>query len=258
MDPAIIAGGLKLLGGLFGSKKKSMSPQQSIMSTAAGARQAAKAYGFNALTLLKGSNATAGAGMDMGAPPLASLSILGDVVDDVWGEGKERREFNRLQNDLLSLQVQEARTLASVVPPSAISGTPALNGGRAAMVTQSPLGGDFLTEDMRDPAKPDERDNTVSYQSHGEETVVPVGPDVEELLTGLFIEAINRRKARVKRDAAEQLARGWSFGFPNQPPPVHPSFSLRDGLSSLSRSWRGKTWKRNTWDQAPQGLEFLK
>ena len=74
MNPAIIAGGLKLLGGLFGSKKKTMSPAQSIVSTAQGARQGAKQYGFNPLTLLQASNAIAGAGMDMGGtPPLASL-----------------------------------------------------------------------------------------------------------------------------------------------------------------------------------------
>ena len=133
MNPAIIAGGLKLLGGLFGSKKKSMSPQQSIMSTAAGARQAAKAYGFNALTLLKGSNATAGAGMDMGAPPLASLSILGDIVEDTFGEEAEtRREHNRLQNELLRLEVDRSRSLAQVPTALAVNG---VGGGR------SPLGG---------------------------------------------------------------------------------------------------------------------
>ena len=115
MDPTIIAGGLKLLGGLFGSKKKSMSPQQSIMSTAAGARQAAKKYGFNALTLLAGSNATAGAGMDMGTPPLASLSVLGDLVEDQFGDdAKTRREHNQLQNELLRLEVDRARSIAPV------------------------------------------------------------------------------------------------------------------------------------------------
>jgi len=162
LAPTLIAGGLKLLGGLFG-KKKTMSPQQSIVSTAAGARQAAKQYGFNALTLLQNSNATAGAGMDMGTPPLASLSVLGDIVEDTFGDdAKTRREHNRLQNDLLSLQVQEARTLASVVPPSAISGSPALNGGRAATqpasagVASSPFSMNVLTADREVKQTPTE------------------------------------------------------------------------------------------------------
>ena len=134
MNPAIIAGGLKLLGGLFGSKKKSMTPAQSIVSTAQGARQGAKQYGFNPLTLLQASNATAGAGMDMGGtPPLASLSILGDIVEDNFGdEAETRREHNRLQNELLRLEVDRSRSLAQVPPALAVNG---VGGGR------SPIGG---------------------------------------------------------------------------------------------------------------------
>lgn len=134
MDPTIIAGGLKLLGGLFGKKKKPMSPAQSIVSTAQGARQAAKQYGFNPLTLLQASNATAGAGIDMGGtPPLASLSILGDIVEDNFGEEAEtRREHNRLQNELLRLEVDRSRSLAQVPRALAVNG---VGGGR------SPIGG---------------------------------------------------------------------------------------------------------------------
>ena len=153
MDPTIIAGGLKLLGGLLGSKKKSMSPQQSIMSTAAGARQAAKKYGFNALTLLAGSNATAGAGIDMGTPPLASLSVLGDLVEDQFGDdAKTRREHNQLQNELLRLEVDRARSLSVVAPPTAVGGA-SLTGGRAATqpvsagVASNPFSMDVLTAD---------------------------------------------------------------------------------------------------------------
>lgn len=153
MDPAVIAGGLKLLGGLFGRKQKTMTPQQSIESTAAGARTAAAKYGFNALTLLQGSNATAGAGMAMGGPPpLASLSILGDIVDDNFSEeAKERKEHNRLQTDLLRLEVDRARTLSAVAPaPSVASGGP-ITGGRTTTKIGSFSGtGHDFTKDNAD------------------------------------------------------------------------------------------------------------
>ena len=212
MDPAIIAGGLKLLGGLFGKKKKAMTPQQSIESTAAGARSAAEKYGFNALTLLAGSNATAGAGMDMGGtPPLASLSVLGDIVEDQFGdEANTRREHNKLQNELLQLEVDRARTLNVVAPPTAVGGA-SLNGGYAVGVTQSPVSAPFLDEDMRGEARVDERDGTASIQSHGQETVVPIGPDADEVVTGFFIDAMNRSKASKARLAR---AGGHTVGQP--------------------------------------------
>jgi len=217
MDPTIIAGGLKLLGGLFG-KKKSMSPSQSIMSTAHGARAAAEKYGFNALTLLQASNATAGAGMDMGTPPLASLSVLGDIVEDQFGDdAKTRREHNELQNQLLRLEVDRARSLSVVAPPTAVGGA-SLTGGRTVGVTASPVAGaPFLDEDDRGSAWVDERDNTVSFQSHGQETVVPVGPDLDEVLTGVFIDNANRNKAARQRMSMGPMDRGVPLAIPQDP-----------------------------------------
>lgn len=210
MDPAIIGGGLNLLGSLFG-KKKGMTPSQSIRSTAHGARAAAKMYGFNPLTLLGASNATAGAGMDMGTSPLASLSVLGSFIQDEFSdEAKERKEHNRLQNELLTLEVERARTLSAVAPVASVAGGGALTGGWSNHRVTGPAAG-FLQEADRNPAVPDERDNTVSYQSHGQETKVPVGPDFDEVLTGAYIEHVNKNKA-----ARERLARagGWTVGTP--------------------------------------------
>lgn len=210
IDPSIIAGGLKAIGSLFG-RKKTMTPAQSINSTAAGVRSAAEKYGFNALTLLNASNATAGAGMEMGAPPLASLSVLGDLVEEKYGEDAvTRREHNRLQNELLTLEVDRARTLSAVAPPTAVGGA-SLNGGYAAMYTESPVGGDFLDEDDRGSARVDERDATASVQSHGQETVVPVGPDFDEVMSGWFVNELNKGKAR---KAMLERAGGWTKGSP--------------------------------------------
>ena len=220
MDPVtLIGGGLSLLGSLFGRKQKNMTPQQSIESTAAGARSAAAKYGFNALTLLQSSNATAGAGMAMGGPPpLASLSVLGDFITDNFGkEAKERNEHNRLQNELLTLEVQRARTLNAVAPVASVAGGGAITGGRSNVRISGPASG-FLTEADRNPTGADERDNTVSFQSHGEETVVPVGPDFDEILTGAFIENMNRNKAAREREArGGGMTKGTALQLPKVP-----------------------------------------
>jgi len=135
-----LGGVLKLAGGLFGlfgkKKDKIMTPAESIMSTATGVTDAAKATGLNRLTLLGASNATAGAGMNMGgggAPPLASLSVLGGIIDDEFGQdAKDRREHNRLQNDLLRIEVDRSRSVAQV-PTSAVLGV----GPRASLGTNN-------------------------------------------------------------------------------------------------------------------------
>lgn len=133
MDPTIAAGGLKLLGGLLG-QKKGMSPGDSIQSAARGARKAAALTGFNALTLLQNSNLTAGAGMDMGTPPLASLAVLGDIVEENWGKTAEdedvRREHNKLQNELLRLEVDRARGAMRAVEGASHASGGAITGAR--------------------------------------------------------------------------------------------------------------------------------
>lgn len=203
IDPVtIFSGGMKLLGNLFGRKKeKPMTPAQSIMSTAQGVTDASKATGLNRLTLLGASNATAGAGIDMsgGAPPLASLSVLGDIVEEGFGkEAQQRVAHNDLQNDLLRLEIARLAPVSRVrVAPSAASGG-AL--GRNVQTRVSGPSGDFLNEDDRNPTRAEERDNTVSFQSHGESSSVPMGPDFDEWVSGMIIEANNKGKARKRRE----------------------------------------------------------
>lgn len=218
MGPAtagLVSTGLKLVGGLFSKKPKSQ-PGQLIQSAAVGARKAAAESGFNPLTLLNsghGQQGTSAGGGD--GPPLASLSILGDFIEEKYGQdGEDRREHNRLTNELLTLQVQNARTLIGVAPTSAVAGIgngpPAFNGGRAV---------EFLNEDDRNPPLADERDNTVSFQSHGQESVLPLGPDLDEVLTGVFIDANNRSKARKAREAR---GGGQTIGTPLAMPSTFP------------------------------------
>lgn len=216
LNPAIISGGLKILGGLFGGRKKDTtqgSTRNGIMGQAQGARDAAAQYGFNPLTLLQNS---APVFSQSGPPPLASAAILAaDVIDENFSEeAKERKKYNKLATDLLQIQVEQARgAVYQAPPPSALSavggGTPALNGGRTSTYGEAP----FLNEVDRGEARVDERDNTVSMQSHGQETVVPVGPGIDEVLTGLVIGANNRAKAR------DALRENHTVGVPLRIPP---------------------------------------
>ena len=131
MDPTIILGGMKLLGGLFGKKPKTPSPRDNLLSQAQGAREAADKYGFNPLTMLQygqtsGSMASAG-------PPLASMDLimggLEDIFDVTSGASAQRRQADELKMDLLKLQVEQAR-----------SGVIAMQPRSAANFTGSPMG----------------------------------------------------------------------------------------------------------------------
>lgn len=250
-----IGGILKIAGGIFGlfgkKKDKIMTPAESIMSTATGVTDAAKATGLNRLTLLGASNATAGAGMNMGgggAPPLASLSVLGGIIDDEFGQdAKDRREHNALQNDLLRLEVDRARTLNAVPNPETFASSGSLTGGRVSgTVTGSATG--FLSESDRNAALADERDNTVSYQSHGEQTVVPVGPDLDEVLTGVVIEANNKNKAAKKRMSMGPMDNGTPLAIP--PGFVNRTWELMppSNTSKMSTSPKPKKNKRRLFD----------
>lgn len=238
MDPAIIAGGIKAISGLFGKKQRFVPPSEMITSAAEGARTGAEKFGFNALTLL---GLGAQSGMTPGSPPpLASLSVLGDMIEEKYGQdAKDRREYNRLQNELLSLEVDRARTLNVVAPVATVSGGGAITGGFGNARVSGPAKG-FLTETDRNPPMADERDATVSYQSHGQETVLGLGPDWDELVTGWLIDTNNRRKARLAEEAAkpprgivpelspEELAKGKArlMGFGMPPDVYDPTKSL--------------------------------
>lgn len=121
-----ITAGVKILGGLkglFGKKDKAPTPRDNIMSQAQGAREAAKAYGFNPLTMLQFGNSAGAGGGGGSAPPLASLDILTDGLSDLSditsGDAAQRRAANQLELDLGKLQLEQLRALAAA--PSAVS-----------------------------------------------------------------------------------------------------------------------------------------
>lgn len=146
--------GIGAVAGLFGKKPKDNTLNSTIagiVGQARGVDQASRESGINRLTLLGASSPvpsmTAG-----GPPPLASVALLGDVIN----QDKERKEdeaFNKLQTELLSLQVDRARSLAKVAPVSAVAGmggTPALTGNLATRVSASPVRGTFGAPNILD------------------------------------------------------------------------------------------------------------
>lgn len=114
MPLGTLAAGAKILGGLGGLFKKGNSAgknsRSAIMGQAKGARDAAEQFGFNPLTLLAASS---GIGPSESTPPLASVAMLTDGLqgldDVVSGENERTKERERLQDELLRLEVERAR-----------------------------------------------------------------------------------------------------------------------------------------------------
>lgn len=121
VDPLSAALGVgKILGGLFGKKKKNPTPAQNILSQAQGARQAAEKYGFNPLTMLQyGQPGGTGLG---GEAPLASLDLLlggiEDVADEFTGKAAQQRAADQLNIDLAQLKLEQAKSGVIAAGPS--------------------------------------------------------------------------------------------------------------------------------------------
>lgn len=135
---ALVSGGLKLLGGLFGGGKKSPTPRKNMLSQAQGAREAAEQYGFNPLTMLQYGQPGGAMGAG-GAPPLASsdliLGAMQDVSDVLTGETARRDAANKLELELGRRKIEAMSGLLAVAPSAAATvgdGLPTI-GRRAAM-----------------------------------------------------------------------------------------------------------------------------
>jgi len=157
------------LGGLFGKKPKERTPADSLISHARGARTAAAETGFNPLTLL--GTTPGGFTSSGGTPPLASIQMLTDGLsaldDEFSGDAKTRREHNQLSNDLLRIQLDQARgAVVQPPPPSAVASVSSrvspLGGaapstvGTVAGEKTRPFGwlADWLTGDREHDVKP--------------------------------------------------------------------------------------------------------
>lgn len=138
-DPFTIMSGVgSLMGGLaglFGSRRKNPSPRDNIMSQAAGAREAAAAYGFNPLTMLQYGN-PGGTGLGNSGPPLASFQMIADgfreIGDVTSGDAERRRQQENLKLDLAKLEIERLKAGNAA---DALGGSSPL-GRNASMVVQ--------------------------------------------------------------------------------------------------------------------------
>lgn len=134
------------IGGLFGGRKKqkTMSPAESMVSQAKGARWASDEYGFNPLTMLQYGQPGAGAHIGMGgggAPPLASIDLitggLAGLDDVLSGDKARRRAADQLELDIAKIKLDQARSgVLLPPPPSAVAAPGVPFGARPATHAQ--------------------------------------------------------------------------------------------------------------------------
>lgn len=144
MDPlSAVLGVGKILGGLFGKKKKDPTPYDNMISQAAGAREAAARYGFNPLTMLQYGNPSGAIGAGGGAPLASTEMILGgleDVVSEMNGSAARERKQEELRLELAERELENLRTGASGKVRNAGANASVFAGGaRAAPAVKSAL-----------------------------------------------------------------------------------------------------------------------
>lgn len=199
--------GVKILGGLkglFGKKDKPKSPSWNILSQAEGAREAAEKYGFNPLTMLQYGQPGGALGGGGGEPPLASIDLLTGGLDDLGsilsGDRERQRAADQLALDLAKLKLEQARSGVVAVAPSAASGVgdgqPVLGGSTPRMVSYGQAARPFgmgvpslvHSGEPREDGLKSADDRGTLWQTYemadGTKRSFPVGPDLDELVTG--------------------------------------------------------------------------
>lgn len=146
--------------GLFSKEKKGPTPQQNIMSQAAGARAAAEKHGFNPLTLLQYGQTGATTGGGGGAPPLASLQAVTDGLmglDDILsGDRARRAAADQLEIDMARVKLDQARSgvVQAAVPRVDTVGTAPSVLGRRSVVYAPSAGATFSRPVMSSGSAP--------------------------------------------------------------------------------------------------------
>ena len=205
MDPLLITGGLKLLGGLFGSKPP--TPAKNILSQAQGAREAAAKYGFNPLTMLQYGQPGGAMG---GGSPLASADLMAgalqDVSDVISGESERRNAANKLELELGRIKLDQLSAAGYHIQPSAVanvgSGLSPL--GRGVATVGASYAAPVMAGFSVDPASgirgvgsrvvpyavmvPTQGSDGITRQGAN-----PAGPDMDQALWALGTDAYYRR-----------------------------------------------------------------
>lgn len=216
MDPIIgsslIGAAGSLLGGIFGKPKRVSAEKNSrdaIMGQAQGAREASDKYGFNPLNLLGASSAVGpsessnymGTAIANSALMLADgLSKRQDRIGQVAALEKSNEEL-RLQVRELTLrpkfggiyaQRQAVPSLGAALGRSASNAASVAADAVAHTRSAAAQGGVGLDGK---PVDPEDRHGIEIVHSHGQSTEVPIGPDLDEVVSGFVIGLNNQVKA---------------------------------------------------------------
>ena len=227
MDPAtLIAAGSSLFGGLFGKKDKSVkqNTMEGIYGQAEAAVKAGAEWGFNPLTLLGASSPMAGS---------QSANYMGDAVanaglllaDGIQQRQAGKRDALQAENTALKEKVQNltlrpdtggvyARRQSTPTLRSALGVKDAAVdrwGARGGAGSQNP-GGDF--DRHGELVEPRATNTYQTYINDGQATDVPLGPDLDEVITGVAIATNNKVKARRAERARTDMTHGTPLGVP--------------------------------------------
>lgn len=191
------------------------APRRNIMSQLEGVEQGAKELGYNRLTLLQGGQ-TGGGGSSGFArtaavnspPPLASVDLLTGALQDFGdiasGEAARRDAANKLQMDLGQLKLDQLRSGVVAFAPSATAavgdGLPALGRRAATVVPESgPKTPARLVFPTSRTAQVEQKSVVQRYVTSSGETIdVPVGSDLDEMISGAAIEGGGYVKSRAR------------------------------------------------------------
>lgn len=226
MDPQLIFGGIKLLGGLFANKanKKAAAAaeaarqaeiadqrafeadagRRNIMSQFEGVREAAAKYGFNPLTVAQygqtgGGGITSAVGAGGSAPPLASNELLmgglADIGDVLSGEKAQRVAANKLQTELGQIKLDQLRASAATKVGAGASPL----GRRSVQTFSTSVPTKVELQYGLGPLKVEPKAvSTPFVTSNGEVVSVPNGGDLDEVVTGAAIEGLGYAKNRLR------------------------------------------------------------
>lgn len=221
---ALIGAGASLLGGLFGKKKAPDARAESrggILGQAQGAREAAELYGFNPLTLL-GVSSPLPSQQDGGNYMGAAVADAGMILADALTRQKDVGRLERAErlNEYQRKRIADL-TLRPAVPGVYGRGNGAGGGNAAGNHQRSvvPDGDEIAVPSRGDFGNLDPQSRNVSERVHSHEqfTDVPVGPDIDEVVTGVFIDANNRYKARKAFRARTDMTFGDPLRSPGSP-----------------------------------------
>lgn len=178
----LLGAGTSLLGGLFG-KSKTLTPGRQLQSTVHHAVQAGKAYGFNPLTLL-GANVPSYTPVNNAFMGQSIIDAGMMLADGLKNRTREAERANRLES--ANRRLQSTVRQLTLRPP-----VPGVFDRRASYPSRASALG------VASPAQPSESSDgrlLQDFSSDGQTTQLGVGPDIDEIATGWFIDKINEGK----------------------------------------------------------------